>query len=284
MVREMRVAAWLSPFMGNLASLAYFEDFVYGFVWLERGQVVGNVTLQRADYSSLRWRISNVAVALEHRNQGIGRALVQETLREILQVRADNAAACHLYESLGFTSVCQAGIWRLPMLPARLPAPDPNLDLRPLAARDWRSRWELIRAARSDLAEWLESLNEEAHRIGPEQRFGEWLGRFTGLHRVSRWGVWDGDQLLGLVETVVGWLNDYHRLRMVVHPRARGRLEAALVARGLRSLADDPLQPVIAAHDGDHSEGVAALEAVGFRRQRLLMTMRRQITAKDAEG
>jgi ribosomal protein S18 acetylase RimI-like enzyme len=292
MVQEMRVAAWLSPLFGNLASLAYFEDFVHGFVWLEGRKVVGNVTFQRADYGGMRWRISNVVVAPEYRNQGIARALMQETVREIaerggawaiLQVRADNKPACHLYTSLGFTPVCQEGVWRLAMLPARLPQPDLAVDLCPLADRDWRPRLELVRAARSDLADWLEPLDEAAHRVGLTRWLGEALGRLTGLYRVTRWGAWDRDRLVGMVETIGGWWCDYHRIRLAVHPEARGRLEASLVARGFRSLADDPLQPIVAYQDGDHVEGVAALEAVGFRPQRVLMTMRRQIMPRDAE-
>lgn len=296
MIHDMRLAAWLSPFLGSLASLAFFDDVVSGFVWLERGQVIGNVTLQRADYGGMRWRISNVAVAAEHRNHGIGRALVQETLREIarqsgawaiLQVKADNRGARHLYEQLGFTAVCQEGTWKLPSaraMPAHLLEHDAGVELRPVAPAAWRPRLELARAARADLAEWLIPLDEGAFEITLEQRLGEWLGRLSGIYTVQRWGAWEGDRLLGLVETKGGWLNDYHRLRLMVHPRARGQLEAALVARGLRSLADAPMQPVIAEHDGDHVAGVTALEAVGFRPQRVLLTMRRQVTGKDAKG
>ncbi len=293
MIHDMRLAAWLSPFLGGLASLAFFDEVVSGFVWLEQGKVVGNATLQRADYSGMRWRITNVAVTAEQRNRGIGRALMQETLRQIaaehgawaiLQVRAENAIARRLYERLGFTAVCQEGIWKLPMLPPRLPDHDRDVALQPLAPHAWQPRLELARAARSELAHWLEPINEAAFEVILEQRFGEWLGRLSGLHTVRRWGAWEGDRLMGLVETGGGWLNDVHRLRLIVHPQARGRLEAALVARGLRTLADDSVQPVIAEHDGDHAEGVAALEAAGFRPQRVFLTMRRQVTEKDAKG
>jgi ribosomal protein S18 acetylase RimI-like enzyme len=293
MIHDMRLAAWLSPFLGSLASLALFDDVVSGFVWLARGKVIGNANFQRVNYNGMRWRISNVAVAAEHRNHGIGRALVQETLREIarqggawaiLQVKADNLGARRLYEQLGFTAVCQEGVWKLPTLPAHLPEHAAGVELRPVAPAAWRPRLELARAARADLAEWLTPLDEGAFEITLEQRLSEWLGRLSGLHTVQRWGAWEGDRLLGLVETGGGWLNGHHRLRLMVHPRARGQLEAALVARGLRSLADAPLQPIIAEHDGDHVAGVAALEAVGFRPQRVLLTMRRQVTEKDARG
>ncbi len=296
MIHDMRLASWLSPVLGSLASLAFFDEVVSGFVWLEQGKVVGNATLQRADTSEMRWRITNVAVMAEQRKRGIGRALMQATLGEIakehgawaiLQVRAENTAARHLYERLGFTPVCRVGVWKLPSaraMPPRLPEHDRDIELHPLAPHAWQPRLELARAARSELAHWLEPLNEATFEVILEQRFGEWLGRLSGLRTIRRWGAWEGDRLVGLVETVGGWLNDVHRLRLIVHPQARGRLEAALVARGLRSLADDSVQPVIVEHDGDHTEGVAALEAAGFRPQRVFLTMRRQVTEKDAKG
>jgi ribosomal-protein-alanine N-acetyltransferase len=58
--------------------------------------------------------ITNVAVAADLRNQGLGRRIVVallESAREAgmtcatLEVRAGNAAAIHLYESLGFRSI-----------------------------------------------------------------------------------------------------------------------------------------------------------------------------------
>ena len=293
MIHDMRLAGWLSPVLGSLASLALFDDVVSGFVWLERGQVIGNATLQRVDYNGMRWRISNVAVKAEHRNRGIGRALMQATLRAIakergawaiLQVKTNNQGARRLYERLGFTAICQEGVWKLPLLPAHLPEHDAGLELRPVAPAAWRPRLELARATRSDLVEWLAPLDEGAFEITLEQRFGEWLGRVSGLHAIQRWGAWEGDRLLGLVETSGSWLNDHHRLSLMVHPRARGQLEAALVARGLRSLADAPVQPILAEQDGDHAAGVAALEAVGFQPQRVFLTMRRQVTEKDAKG
>ncbi len=114
---------------------------------------------------------------------------------------------------------------------------------------------------------------------------GETLGRLTGLYRVERWGAQGEDQLLGAVETVADGIGRSYRLRFAVRPDAYGRLEQALVSQGLRSLANAAgygREPVYAAHSGDHAAGVAALEAAGFRVQRMLLTMRRMITPADA--
>ena len=285
-LREMQMVSRLGPFLGGMLSMGLLGEFVYGFVWVERGQILGNVTLQRADFDGARWRISNVAVARAHRRRGIGRALLQAVLDEIadrgggwavLQVRIENQAAYRLYRQLGFSDVCRDGVWRLPVLPPRLPEVDPSAALRPLPAADWMPRLELAHASRSQLAHWAETINPASYEVGLGRLLGEVLGRLTGLYRIERWGAWDGERLLAAVETIAGSLHEYHRLRFAVRPEARGGLENAMVATGLHVLARAPAFPIIAEHSGDHAAGVAALEAAGFRAQRVLLTMRRNV-------
>jgi ribosomal protein S18 acetylase RimI-like enzyme len=291
-LREAQMGSQLWPFLGSLMGTALFSNFVAGYVWVEGGRVIGNVTLQRADFSGIRWRICNVAVAPEQRGRGIACELMKATLREIarrggnwavLQVRTDNAAARHLYERLGFTNVCQDGLWKLPITPADSPAVDPDIALRPLGVLTWRARLELAHAARSPLAHWADAIHAADYQIGLLRFLGEALGRLTGLYRVERWGVWDGERLIAAVETRASITAAAHRMRFAVRPEARGHLESALVAQGLHSLAKASVRAVLVEHSGDHVEGVAALEAAGFRAQRVLLTMRRPIVPADAE-
>ena len=77
-------------------------------VALEDGEVVGYVgsqtVLQEAD-------MMNIAVADTHRRRGIAKMLVEELIRQLdayqlsLEVRASNAPAIALYETLGFHQV-----------------------------------------------------------------------------------------------------------------------------------------------------------------------------------
>ncbi|MBR7178937.1 MAG: ribosomal protein S18-alanine N-acetyltransferase [Oscillospiraceae bacterium] len=80
-------------------------------LWLvavENGEVLGYIgsqtVLQEAD-------MMNVAVAEQHRRRGIARMLVEELIRQLdayqltLEVRASNAPAISLYESMDFTQV-----------------------------------------------------------------------------------------------------------------------------------------------------------------------------------
>jgi hypothetical protein len=199
----------------------------------------------------------------------------------ILQVRTDNPAAYGLYQRLGFTDVCRDGTWRLPVQPVLAPDLPPGADLMRLRPAAWRPRFELAQASRPELAGWLGALREADYRIDWGARLTEALGKRMGLREVDRWGVVQDGELLGAVETRAGRLEDSHRLRFDVRPTARGKLEAALVARGLRSLAPAPQRPVTIEHSGDHLEGVAALEDAGFRAQRVLLTMRRAVIPAD---
>jgi hypothetical protein len=270
--------------------MSLFEDFISGFVWVEGRKVVGNVTLQCADQTGSRWRISNVAVAPSFRGRGIAGQLMLAAIRDvaerggswiILQVRIDNPTAYGLYQQLGFTDVCREGIWRLPAQP--LPATDlhPEANLQRLRPTEWRARLELARASRPELATWLSAIHEMDYRVDWSDWLVEALGRTVGLQDVERWGAMQDRELLGFVESRASSAGQTHRLRFDVRPSARGSLEAALIAQGLRSLAAAPQRPVLVDHSGDHSEGVAALEAAGFRPQRVLLTMRRAVTAVD---
>ena len=111
---EMRRIARLGP----LLWWAYWpgtgrSGIAPGYVWTERGDVVGNVSLRRAS----EWGgffIGNVAVHPDYRGQGIARTLMEKALEAIstqsgrwvgLDARADNRIARQLYEHLGFREV-----------------------------------------------------------------------------------------------------------------------------------------------------------------------------------
>ena len=88
----------------------------------QQGIVAGYVV---AHYAADEGEILNLGVAAAHRRQGIGRALVERVLQTLVQrgvgtvyleVRASNAAARQLYESLGFGEVARrARYYRRPI-------------------------------------------------------------------------------------------------------------------------------------------------------------------------
>lgn len=296
-LREMHWVGRLSPFLGGAFSMALVNEDFSGLVWVEDGRVVGNVTLQSVDRSGSRWRISNVAVAPVCRGRGIGRALMQAALREIaqrggnwalLQVVAQNHVAHQLYLDLRFEDIARSGAWRLstpaPELRDRPVPRDLRLqpELRPLGSRHRQAWLALARAARSQLAQWAEPIRTADYQLSLDQLLGEALGRATGLYRVVRWGAWRAERLIGAVEARADSFSGINTLRLLVHPEARGVLEAVLLAQGLASVARCNALPVVMEHDGEHQEATIALQVAGFHIQRDLITMRRAITPADA--
>lgn len=287
-LREMQFVGRLSPMLGDTLSMALFNEFISGHVWIEGGRVVGSVTLQAIDQAGSRWRISNVAVLPSHRRRGIAQALMLAALREVsqrqgswtvLQVRSDNHGAHALYLALGFEDVARDAVYRLHAPPLHPREPDVRLErLRTLTGGEML---ELARASRSALAQWAEPVRATEYQLGLGQLAGEWLGRLSGLYSVERWAAWDNSSLMGVVETRAGLTSEYFTLRFTVRPPARGQLEAALVSQGLKSVARAGYSPVIVTHDGEHVEGTAALVEAGFQVQRDLITMRRAVRLHD---
>jgi len=114
--REMRLWGWMGEWQ------AMQEEPARGFVWVESGHVVGNISLLTFSHLKQRYYlIANVAVKQAYRRRGIARALTLHTLNYLLKrgitniwllVNADNQAAVHLYHSLGFQEFCRRTTWQ----------------------------------------------------------------------------------------------------------------------------------------------------------------------------
>ncbi|NWF63596.1 MAG: GNAT family N-acetyltransferase [Chloroflexi bacterium] len=93
-----------------------------GYVWEEGHHIVGNVSLVPFTHKKHRlYLIANVAVHPNHRRRGIARALTIRAMQHArekkvddiwLHVRADNAEAIHLYETLGFVERARRAAWQ----------------------------------------------------------------------------------------------------------------------------------------------------------------------------
>jgi len=85
------------------------------FVAEDSGQIVGYITTWQ-DRAAGIGHIPNLAVAASHRNQGLGRTLIEHALNHFrtaglthakIETLAQNAIGNHLYPSLGFIEVAR---------------------------------------------------------------------------------------------------------------------------------------------------------------------------------
>ncbi|RPJ49686.1 MAG: GNAT family N-acetyltransferase, partial [Chloroflexi bacterium] len=73
--RDMNYLSWLQGAAERISTP------LYGFVWEENGQIIGNLSLIPLNRGGrLVYLIANVAVHPDHRRRGIGRLLTQEAL------------------------------------------------------------------------------------------------------------------------------------------------------------------------------------------------------------
>ena len=135
-LRELRSLSRLGPLLYLMVPPnGELGGFLRGFVWEADGEIVGNITIQQADYGGSRWMIANVAVRQDYRNRGIAGALMQAALTRIkelggewvvLQVDENNEIARRIYQRLDFNDVITSTSLRNPQV---LPIPIPDTPL-----------------------------------------------------------------------------------------------------------------------------------------------------------
>jgi ribosomal protein S18 acetylase RimI-like enzyme len=253
-----------------------------GFVWVEQGRVTGNVSLRRAR----GWGgffIGNVAVHPDWRGRGIASALMERALEAIsahggrwvgLEVRADNQTARRLYERLGFREV---GKTTYMLRPAGLPrvSPPSHPALRRGRSHDGAALFELVHASVAIPHRPLLELRKENYEPKPgwERPLDYWLeGR-----REVWWVIEDGDVICGAVRALHERGRRPDQLEVLVAPGYSGRVETALVQRGMACLRSVPSKMVEVVLTAPTDSLVAALEEVGFQKLRVLVQMRLDI-------
>lgn len=286
-LRDLRMLSHMGPLVGLMArSDPSMEDVLGGFVWVDGGRVLGNVTLQRLDPYGERWQIANVAVSQPYRGQGIGRALMQAVLERIderkgswavLQVRADNATALALYHSLGFEVVTSEVTLRLERIQSVPALADPPANLKAYHHEQWQARYQLESAAHTTLDKWWRPVRSQQFWQSFESRLGERIWELMGRNRIRRWVVPGQNGLMAWLYLDARRWDGTHRIEVTVHPSCQGELEEQLVAYALSFLADYPRWPVRTEHYGNRPKLVAALQKHGFSVARNHLTMRKKM-------
>ncbi len=249
-----------------------------GFVWVEDGAVVGNLSLRRAvPYSRGGWMIGNVVVAPEYRGRGIGRQLVEMALTTAtsqqarwigLEVRSDNRPARQLYESLGFEPVGEMEHLLRPAEPWPTPPP-----LQPGWQRSGPTdnvRWALL------AEKAYPRLQREVLEIRPgAYNFGGWERTLELWFHRQRETAWlHGERRPSLaVQTHTDRAARFHTWELLVNPRTGETGCQAAIARALHVMSPRQVWPVIVSVPAT-SLLVSVLQTWGFQRHRLLMQMR----------
>jgi len=282
-LRDLRILSRLGLLVFLMDRISpEFHEYLSGFVWIEDGQVVGNVTVARAGSFSRRWMISNVAVARAYRGRGIGRQLVAAAIEQaqlaggedvLLRVRVDNDTARRLYESFGFKQVTAVVEMELPAVGAVMPVPAAGFTLRRRHYSEWRREMELARSAIPAGVQRLQPVRAAAYRLDLDRRLGRWLGHLFAGRSEHRLAVAEGDRFLATMNVIIARWRGAHRLALMIHPDYQGRLDEMLISTGLHICGRYPGRSVRIKLTADYAEAIAVLRRYGFVEQRTLALM-----------
>ncbi len=285
-LREMRIMSHIGGFLKLLnRSTGEFDDVFGGFVWIEDGKVVGNVTVQRADKTGNRWQIANVAVAPNYRGRGISRRLMNRALEHIsscggqwavLQVYARNAVARHLYSNLEFEELGgSVDLW-LEKTPKIEPPPSmPNFYT--FSSNHWQPLYELANSQHNAVAQWWRAVRRSDFQITLEQQASEWFSHAAGRNKVYRHCVQTTQRFdAAIILTAARW-RGVHQLQLWVRPEKYGQHETELMQWALGVLQDYPRWPIQVNLSTEHVAALDVAQRYGFQVQQTLLTMRRKI-------
>jgi ribosomal protein S18 acetylase RimI-like enzyme len=152
-IRQMREAAG-NEYTLRAAANGRPEMRMAGYVWVEDGRVVGNLSLMPHHHAGRKmFLIANVAVHPNYRRHGIARELTRAALEDVqrrgrqdtwLQVDERNPAAVALYSEMGFAERLRRTSWRMQPQAGWLPRPN-ETHVRQRKAGDWNNQQRWLR-------------------------------------------------------------------------------------------------------------------------------------------
>lgn len=278
-IQEMRLLSRSGPLLWLLSRFDRVgPSLLKGFVWLEAGRLVGNVSISPAGYGE-GWIIANVAVHPDYRRHGIARHLMQAALDwvahhgrfAVLQVEADNEPARALYDGLGFRAQRAFTRWRRSIGFFAQPPASASVPLRLLGRTEIPALLALAQRVRPDAAGGLGWLRPTRLEAFSPPRFGLVSSLLSG-RRITLWGLPE-DNALGaalIAETRTGMSAAVFDL--LVDPARQGTLEAALIGHVVRVFAR-ARQPLITEHPADDEAAAEHFRTNYFRPERTLVHM-----------
>ncbi len=266
---------------------ALVGDGMAGFVWVEDGQIVGNVSIQRNPARRDTWVIGNVATHPAWRNRGVSTALLRSAIMlararqgrfVALQVVEGNAPALRVYERTGFRALGAVTHYRrssVRVLPLPL-APDP-LPVRRARHTDRDAVWAVARLNIPDNLTCAEPFDASMYRLDwrwwVSNFFNGWREQWLVRERAGLGADTSGRPIAGAIRTRVNFELPEHHVELMLDAHADAEAGIQLLVAGLRRFEDYLSKPLYCAQARPHEATHAALQAVGFQPTRTLVHM-----------
>jgi ribosomal protein S18 acetylase RimI-like enzyme len=286
-LRELRILGHMSGLIRLLTrSSGELQDVFNGFVWVENGQLVGNVTVQRAASNSGRWQIANVAVSPTYRGRGISRALMETALNyvgemggtwAVLQVRADNLVARGLYERMGFEEMGGSTEMVIGRPPREVSVPAIPA-LQRFSGGESHLLYELATNQQSAESQWWRAIRRADFELPWEQRLGEWMTQLAGRERIYRMAIREYENRFegALLLKARRW-RGIHELNLWTRTDVDDEYQRWLVLWALGRIQNYPIWPMKVTLNTNQTAAQATLAAYGFSEHHTLLTMRRRV-------
>lgn len=176
----------------------------HGYLWEEDGRIIGNLTLIPVRKARVRtYFIANVAVLPEYRGRGIARRLTDRALTHVqehkgrlvyLQVRVDNLAARHIYETSGFEQFACRTNWIVNRGSLSLPAVESSVRVTRRVKTDWLQQRDWLNSLYPPEIAW--NLPISMDRLKPDL-WGSITNFLNGISNRS-WSARQHNRLIGL--------------------------------------------------------------------------------------
>ncbi len=281
MLQEMRALAWLfGPILWVLGATESHPAHVFGgFVWVEQGEIVGNVTVHRQGGGKRGWFISNLAVHPDHRRRGVARSLLLEGVesarargarRISLEVRAQNTPARKLYQELGFRQVDSTTKMEMCPLHTARPVGSGAYRLKVASAGEDRELYRFAGATLSTEAREIMPVRKRDYRLSLPQRLLSGIGDVLKGRLTYRLVARKEGTLAGLATLRTGGFGFPHSVTLAVHPQHRTQVEEMLLTNALSILQSGDSRALLARIRPSYGHVIDVFKEYGFTEQETL--------------
>ncbi len=140
-----------------------------------------------------------------------------------------------------------------------------SLSFREISRLQWRPIYELARAASPPGADAYSPIRKADYETSLAREVINGLSNLFNRNKDYRFLAFDGNRPVAFLEVSVQGIKASHRLRTIVHPDYRGRVELALVSRAMDIVRYHPWNSIWADISCDHLEQIEALKKCGFK-------------------